>query len=400
MQQYTSHIQEILTRGVTEIIDNNALVKKLQDTKPLRVKFGIDPTGADLHLGHTVNLWKLRQFQDAGHIAVLIIGDYTASIGDPSGKDTTRPHLTQEQIQENYQLYRQQALHILSEENLEVRHQSEWFADFSLHDIIKLTTSASVSEILSHETFRNRLSTHSPFSTHEILYPFLQGYDSVAVEADIELGAVEQKFNLLMGRTVQRAYGQEPQDVMMSPYLLGTDGKEKMSKSLDNYIGVNDEPRDMFGKVMSITDKEIVLYFEMVTRVSVEQLEAYKKQDISGHAARDLKMDLAYAITKTFHGEQKAQQAKDEFISVFQKGDTQKGATDVVLPQQEYALGDLLVQSGITTSKNEARRQVEQGSVYIDDNKQHDVFQRVTLSKDTPLVARVGKRSIVSVLWG
>ena len=228
MQHYTPQIQEILTRGITEVIEQNSLVEKLQSNKQLRVKFGIDPTGADLHLGHTVNLWKLRQFQDAGHIAVLIIGDYTASIGDPSGKDKTRPHLTPEQIEKNYQQYRQQALHILSQNNLEVRHQSEWFADFSLQDMIKLTSSASVSQVLSHETFRNRLDTHSPFSAHELLYPFLQGYDSVAVESDIELGAVEQKFNLLMGRVVQRAYNQEPQDVMMSPYLLGTDGKEKI----------------------------------------------------------------------------------------------------------------------------------------------------------------------------
>ena len=400
MQNYTPPIQEILTRGVTEIIDKNSLVKKLQSNKPLRVKFGIDPTGADLHLGHTVNLWKLRQFQDAGHIAVLIIGDYTASIGDPSGKDKTRPHLSKEQIEENYQEYKQQALHILSEENLEVRHQSEWFTNFSLQDMIQLTSSASVSEVLSHETFRNRLSSHSPFSSHELLYPFLQGYDSVAVESDLELGAVEQKFNLLMGRTVQRAYGQEPQDVMMSPYLLGTDGKEKMSKSLDNYIGVNDEPHDMFGKVMSITDSEILLYFEMVTQTSAEQLEQYKQQNISGRTARDLKMELAYTITKTFHGEDQAKSARDEFVSVFQKGDTHKGAKNVMLPENQYALGDLLVQSGLVSSKNEARRQVDQGSVYVGDTKQRDIFQIVQLSKNNPVVARVGKRKIVSVLQG
>ena len=400
MQHYTPQIQEILTRGITEVIEQNSLVEKLQSNKQLRVKFGIDPTGADLHLGHTVNLWKLRQFQDAGHIAVLIIGDYTASIGDPSGKDKTRPHLTPEQIEKNYQQYRQQALHILSQNNLEVRHQSEWFADFSLQDMIKLTSSASVSQVLSHETFRNRLDTHSPFSAHELLYPFLQGYDSVAVESDIELGAVEQKFNLLMGRVVQRAYNQEPQDVMMSPYLLGTDGKEKMSKSLDNYIGVSDKPSDMFGKVMSITDNEILLYFEMVTSVSTEQLQKYKKLNITGHTARDLKMDLAHTITKTFHGEQKAQQAKDEFVSVFQKGDTQKGAKDVVLPEPTYALGDLLVQSGLVSSKNEARRQVEQGSVYIDEKRKQDVFEVISLSKQTTLVVRVGKRNIVSVAQG
>lgn len=400
MQHYTPQIQEILTRGITEVIEQNSLVEKLQSNKQLRVKFGIDPTGADLHLGHTVNLWKLRQFQDAGHIAVLIIGDYTASIGDPSGKDKTRPHLTPEQIEKNYQQYRQQALHILSQNNLEVRHQSEWFADFSLQDMIKLTSSASVSQVLSHETFRNRLDTHSPFSAHELLYPFLQGYDSVAVESDIELGAVEQKFNLLMGRVVQRAYNQEPQDVMMSPYLLGTDGKEKMSKSLDNYIGVSDKPSDMFGKVMSITDNEILLYFEMVTSVSTEQLQKYKKLNITGHTARDLKMDLAHTITKTFHGEQKAQQAKDEFVSVFQKGDTQKGAKDVVLPEPTYALGDLLVQSGLVSSKNEAKRQVEQGSVYIDEKRKQDVFEVISLSKQATLVVRVGKRNIASVAQG
>lgn len=394
MPHKSKQINEILTRGVSEIIDQKRVEDKLNSGKPLRVKFGIDPTGVSLHLGHTVNLWKLRQFQEAGHIAVIIIGDYTASIGDPSGKDKTRPHLTKEEIQKNYEDYERQALSILSKDNLEIRMQSEWFGEFSLEDVIRLTSTASVSEVLSHETFKNRLESNSPFSTHEILYPFLQGYDSVAIDSDIELGATEQKFNLLMGRAVQRAYGKEPQDVMMSPYLLGTDGKEKMSKSLDNYIGLQDEPYDMFGKVMSMTDNEIPLYFEMVTSIDFDSLDQYKNK--TGKEARDAKLVLAKTIVETFYGKEKAQEAENNFIDVFQKGETGEAAKKVVLSQKEYTLADILVESELASSKNEAKRRIEEGSVYIDDKKQEDPFEKVLLSKSSQVI-RIGKRKIASI---
>ena len=390
-------IQQILTRGVVEVIQRDSVESNLRAKKQLRVKFGIDPTGADLHIGHTVNLWKLRQFQDLGHKAVIIIGDYTASIGDPSGKDTTRPQLSDQEIKENYKDYEKQALCVLRKDNLEIRKQTEWFGDFSLKDIIRLTASRSVGELMSHETFRKRLETDSPFSAHELLYPFLQGYDSVAVEADIELGAIEQKFNLLMGRSVQKYYGQEAQDVIMSPYLIGTDGKEKMSKSLGNYIGLKDSPEDMFGKVMSISDSEIIPYFEMVSDVSMDEIETMKERGVpAGAEARNLKMRLAHTITTTFHDQKSADKAQEVFASVFQGGDITMGATERLLAQKSYMLADLLLEAGLVSSKNEAKRNIEQGAVYIADAKKTDPHETISLTKQ-PLLVRIGKRKVVSV---
>ncbi len=390
-------IQEILKRGVVEIIQEDSVQNKLKNKKPLRVKFGIDPTGADLHIGHTVNLWKLRQFQDLGHIAVVIIGDYTASIGDPSGKDKTRPTLSDEQIQSNYKDYERQALCVLREDNLEIRKQTEWFGSFTLKDIIRLTASRSVGDLLSHETFRNRLDTDSPFSSHELLYPFLQGYDSVAVDADIELGAIEQKFNLLMGRVVQKYYNKEPQDVIMSPYLIGTDGKEKMSKSIGNYIGLQDNPNDMFGKVMSIADSEIIPYFEMVSDVNMEDVEKMKQQGTpSGSNARDLKMKLAYKITETFYKQDEADNAQSIFMSVFQRGDVEKNAKKIILQCKEYILLDLLACAKMASSKKELKRKIEEGAVYVDEIKQKEVYAKISINS-TPKIVRIGKRNVASI---
>lgn len=388
---------QLFVRGVVETIQQNKLQEKIDSGRVLRVKFGIDPTGADLHIGHTVNLWKMRQFQEMGHTAVIIIGDYTASIGDPSGKDTTRPTLSQEQIQENYKNYEKQALCILKKDNLEIRKQTEWFSDFTLKNIIRLMASRSVGEVLSHETFRKRLETDSPFSCHEMLYPFLQGYDSVAVQADVELGAIEQKFNLLMGRVVQKYYRQEPQDVMMSPYLIGTDGKEKMSKSLGNYIGLQDEPNDMFGKVMSLPDTEIIPYFEMVTDMENDELERIKQTgELSGTKARDMKMRLARTIVSTFHGKTASHRAEEVFLSVFQAGDTEQGARDAVVGKQEYVLVDLLVEVALSSSKTESKRKVEEGAVYVDEVKKTNPYETIRVSH-SPCIVRIGKKNIASV---
>ncbi len=391
-------IQSILKRGVVEAIDKDNIVRKLKSGKRLRVKFGIDPTGADLHLGHTVNLWKLRQFQDLGHTAVVIIGDYTASIGDPSGKDKTRPRLSDEQIQENYKLYEEQTARVLRKNNLEIRKQTEWFGNFSLKDVIRLTSSRSVGEMLSRETFKERLRSNSPFSTHELLYPFLQGYDSVAVDADIELGAIEQKFNLLMGRVVQKSYSKEPQDVIMSSYLSGTDGKEKMSKSLNNYIGLRESPDNMFGKVMSIDDKEIVPYFEMVTDISDEELEEIRKKEIKGEVARDIKADLAFRITSILLGKKEAQEARDKFFSVFQKGLIKEAAKRVVIEKEKILVAELLMVSGLVSSKSEAKRRIKEGSVYIGEDKKTDAYEMILLSGREAIV-RVGKRRVASVIY-
>ncbi|MEX0916718.1 MAG: tyrosine--tRNA ligase [Candidatus Spechtbacterales bacterium] len=388
--------KDLLTRGVSEVIDATHLRERIARGDKLRVKFGIDPTGADLHLGHTVNLWKLRQFQDAGHTAVLVIGDYTASIGDPSGKNKTRPQISESEIRENYKQYEKQVRHIVDGKRLEVRYQSEWYKKFTLKDVILLMTSASVSSVLAHETFRDRLAKDEPFSSHEFLYPFLQGYDSVAVEADVELGATEQKFNLLMGRTIQRAFGQDPQDVVMSPYLLGTDGVQKMGKSLSNYIGLRDEANEMFGKIMSIRDGEIFTYFELATPVTSDEIVAMKSSagDIpTGSVARDLKLQLAKTIVSVFHSESAALSAQEQFLSVFQKGDASSGAREASVSGASSSLADLLVVTHLASSKSEARRAVEAGSVYIDEEKQNNPAFEVALRDG--MVVRVGKRNVV-----
>lgn len=390
--------KDLLKRGVSEVIDGTHLQERIARGDKLRIKFGIDPTGADLHLGHTVNLWKLRQFQDAGHTAVLVIGDYTAAIGDPSGKNKTRPHLSEDEIKKNYKEYERQVRHILNGKHLEVRYQSEWYKKFTLKDVIGLLASASVSSVLAHETFRNRLANDEPFSSHEFLYPFLQGYDSVAVKADVELGAVEQKFNLLMGRTVQRAFGMEAQDVMMSPYLLGTDGVQKMSKSLDNYIGLRDEPSEMFGKVMSIRDGEIFTYLELVTPMGSDEIAALKTQSgdtPTGASARDLKLLLAKTIVGVFYSQDVATAAQEQFLSVFQKGDVGQGARDVAVDGDAVSLVELLVVTGLVSSKSEARRAVEAGSVYVEEEKKNDPSEEVGI-KDS-MVVRVGKRNVVRI---
>ncbi|MEX2008357.1 MAG: tyrosine--tRNA ligase [Candidatus Spechtbacterales bacterium] len=387
--------RDLLTRGVTEVIDEKQLMARLAEGRPLRVKLGIDPTGPDLHLGHAVNLWKMRQFQELGHTAVLLIGDYTAAIGDPSGKNATRPPLTPEQIQENYASYEEQAFKVLKRENVEVRRQSEWYGDFKLHDIIKLLAQDSVGHVLSHETFRKRLENEDPFSAHELLYPFLQGYDSVALKADVELGASEQKFNLLMGRTIQKAYGQEPQDVVISPYLLGTDGKEKMSKSLNNYIGLQGEPTEMFGRVMSVRDDEIILYFTLATPVPTEAIREIEESMTDGMAARDAKLKLAETITAVYWGEEEAAKAKEQFLSVFQKHETPEELLTHKMPRDEMPLAEVLAAAGLATSKSEARRHIEQGAVYVDEERMSD--PSATLDTSAPHTVRVGRRRMARI---
>jgi len=385
--------KDIIERGVEEIIEEKSLKKKLKSGKKLRVKLGIDPNTPDIHLGHTAPLWKLRQFQELGHKAVLIIGDYTASIGDPSGKDETRPSLTDKQIKENYKTYEKQALKILDKRATEVRYQTEWYKDFNLKDVLGLLRKVSVGRLLQHETFRERLEKSQQFAVHEIIYPFLQGYDSVAVKADVELGATEQKFNLLMGRELQKAYGQKQQDIIMNPYLLGTDGKEKMSKSLGNYIAIQDEPKEMFGKIMSITDSEIVQYFELTTPIPFNEVQQLKKEKITGKRARDLKFRLAKTITEIYWGEERAKRALENFEAQFQKQDTPQDIVSHKIKKGSNII-DLLTEVGFVVSKSEARRLVEQGGVYIDDKK----IESFGLVPNHPFTLRVGRRKIVKIL--
>lgn len=387
--------KDVLARGVVEIIDNDHLAQRLASGTKLRIKLGIDPTGPDLHLGHSVVLWKLRQFQDLGHTAVLIIGDYTASIGDPSGRDKTRPTLSEEQIKTHYKSYEKQALKILNKKNLEIHKQSEWYKKFSLKDLIEIIAQTSVGYLLSHETFANRLKNRQPFSTHELLYPFLQGYDSVAVKADVELGALEQKFNLLMGREIQEHFGMKAQDIVMVPYLIGTDGKEKMGKTSNNYISLGEPPEEMFGRVMSIHDDHIVEYFELLTPLATSELAHIKKSFKGGEQARDLKFRLAEMITGIYWGDKKAHAAADNFRSVFQENKKPEGITEFIINEEKISLVDLLVETRLAFSKSEARRAIGAGAVRVDGQKKDDDHAIIVLTK--PIVLTIGKRKIIRV---
>lgn len=385
-----NQITSLLTRRVAEAIDGRHLRHKLASGKKLRVKLGIDPNRRDLHLGHAVPLRKLREFQDAGHQAVFIIGDWTAQIGDPSGKDRTRPALSEREVSENAKHFFDQAFLILDKKTTEVHYQSKWFKKFGLKEVVHLSSLVTEKQILAHETFRQRIEKDLPFYHHETIYPLLQGYDSVAVKADVELGALDQKFNLLMGRHIQKAYGQEPQDVLMVPYLVGLDGKEKMSKSLNNFVALADGPDEMFGKIMSIPDTLIRHYFELCTDISEQEIaRAFSVRESQNPMSA--KIRLAMAITQTYHGEQKAERASDNFRSKFGKtGGTVRADFVLKKPAGEYFLIDLLVEGKLASSKSEARRKIKEGAVEVDGVKITDEKIAVKIKKNSLL--RLGKR--------
>lgn len=380
------NVAEALTRRVAEIIDRKHLEGALHSGKKLRVKLGIDPNRPDLHLGHAVPLWKLREFQEAGHKAILIIGDWTAMIGDPSGRDETRPALSRKEVEANAKKFFDQAYLILDKAKTEIHLQSEWFKKFGLADVIKLESQVTEKQLLAHETFRQRIEKDLPFRHHETLYPLLQGYDSVAVRADVELGALEQKFNVLMARRIQKAYGRKPQDVILLRYLIGLDGKEKMSKSLGNYIALTDPAEEMFGKVMSLPDNLIRHYFELCTEVPEKDIKAIEK-----HKPRDQKVALAREIVRIYHGAKGAEGAERDFGTKFGKGKGEIKA-DFVLKKKpgEYPIVDLLVEGKLAPSKSEARRKIQEGAVEVDGSKIFDAKAVVKLTKGT--LTRLGKR--------
>lgn len=385
-------IQQIMERGVVEVIEKDHLLESLNKGKKLRVKFGIDPTAPDIHLGHTIPLWKLRHFQELGHTAVIIIGDYTASIGDPSGKNTTRPPLSLQEVKHNSASYKKQILKILKKDQTEFHFQSEWFNKFRLKDVLELASRVSVSYLLSHETFRKRLENEQPFMAHEILYPLLQGYDSVMVKADVEIGASEQKFNILTGRTLQKQAGMEPQDVVLTPYLIGTDGTQKMSKSLGNYIGISEEPNSMYGKIMSIPDSLTLQYFEYLTFLSPKELSDIRFSD---EHPREQKARLAHTITEFYWGKKKAGEAADEFDRVFAKHEAPSDLSEVSISGESINIMDFLVILKLMPSKSEAKRMVEQRAVFIDEEAIEDWRQMVTPLDGS--VIRVGRRKFVKV---
>lgn len=357
-------IQDLLARGISEIIDRGHLAQQLSGGKKLRIKLGIDPTGNKLHLGHAVVLRILRRFQDLGHTAVLIIGDTTASIGDPSGKSETRPQLTSGEIEKNFATYEHQASKVLNRDHLEIRRQSEWFGKFGLSDVIKEASKLSVGWITSHETFRNRLKESRPLALHELLYPLVQAYDSVAIKADVELGGLDQKFNLLTGRELMRAHSLEPQDIMLAKYLVGTDG-QKMGKTLNNFIAIDEEPLEMFGKAMAIEDSLIFEYFELATELPMDEVKKLEQELKAGANPRDIKKRLAAEIVTLYHGKQAAGEASKEWSKIFSQ--KEKPSEIQVIKVKSKNIVDVLMETKLASSKSEARRLLAQKGVKVDD---------------------------------
>ena len=391
---------ERLTRGTVEVFTEDELAEKLAEAakagRPLRIKLGLDPTSPDIHLGHTVVLRKMRQFQDLGHRAVLIIGDYTARIGDPSGQDTTRPMLSPEQIEENAKTYFEQAGKILdtSEEKLEVRYNSEWLSGLNLADVIKLTSNMTVARMLERDTFELRHKKGEPIGIHEFLYPLMQGYDSVMIKSDVELGGSDQTFNNLVGRDLQRTEGQSPQVVITMPILVGLDGKEKMSKSKGNYIGVTDEPNDMFGKVMSISDDMMENYFTLLTDLPSEKIaelvDPYKTHP------KEAKVLLGKTIVTQYYYEAAAEDAAGQFEKVFAQGQLPDDIPDVIIADPAISVKQLLLSCDLVESGGEAKRLVAQGAVSIDGNKVHDA--NVVPAIIDGSVVQVGKRRVARII--
>ncbi len=396
---------DLIKRGAAEIIPENDLVRKIEHSlktnKPLVVKLGCDPSRPDLHLGHSVVLRKLRQFQDLGHQAVLIVGDFTGMIGDPSGRSKTRPPLTLEETRRNGQSYFEQATRILSSKKIQMLYNSEWLAKMNFADIIMLGSRYTVARMLERDDFEKRYRNGEPISVHEFLYPLAQAMDSVAVKADVELGGTDQKFNLLVGRDIQREYGAEPQVVLTMPILPGTDGVEKMSKSLDNYIGISESPKQMYGKTLSVPDKLIYDYFLLATDCSASELQSIKKQlEDSSVNPRDIKRRLARSLVAMYHDEASAHAAEEEFDRIFVKKDLPDEVPEMALRLDNGTIGiiKLLTETAMVASNGEARRMIDQGGVSIDGRKISDQNEVVEIAGG--IVLKVGKRRFLRVTKG
>jgi tyrosyl-tRNA synthetase len=385
-------IDEVLKRGVEEVIVKENLRKRMMAGEKLRIKLGIDPTGSVLHLGHAVVLRKLRDFQKLGHQVIFLIGDFTARIGDPTGRSSARKPMTDEEIKSNMEDYKEQAGRIIDLENVEVRYNSEWLAKLNLKDLILLTSKITYAQMAQRADFKNRIKKDLDLSIQEFLYPAMQGYDSVALKADVELGGTDQKFNLLMGRQLQKRYGQKPQDVITCPLLEGLDGVEKMSKSVGNYIALNEEPDSMYGKVMSIPDKLIFRYYELCTEISGAELDEIKKAlGDSNVNPRDYKMRLAYEIVKANYDKETAGKAQSYFVKTIQRKEAPE-ETEEVKVRVGTSLIDLLVGSGLAFSRSEAKRKIVQGGVKLGEQTISDINHQIGDS-DNGRILRVGKRN-------
>lgn len=389
----------IIKRGTAEIINEEELKKKLEKGEPLVVKAGFDPTAPDLHLGHTVLLRKMRHFQELGHKVVFLIGDFTARIGDPSGRSETRKPLTPDEIEKNASTYKRQFFKVLDPEKTIVAYNSQWLGSLSFGDLINLAGKFTVAQFLEREDFAKRFSEGRPIGLHELLYPIAQAYDSVALRADVELGGTDQKFNLLVGRELQRYFGQEPQIAVLMPILEGLDGVQKMSKSLGNYVGIDEPPVEMFGKIMSIPDSLMIKYFELLTDFSIEEIEEFKVGLEQGKIhPKELKMKLAFNLVKTYHSEEDALRAQEEFNKVFSKKELPSEIPLKTFSEKEKTIIDLLVEGGLTSSKGEAKRLLSQGGIKVDGVKVDDPYCSIDLSYER--VIQVGKRKFLRVKGG
>lgn len=396
---------KLISRGVVEIIPEDELRAKLrrslQTNQPLKIKLGLDPTAPDIHLGHTVVLHKLRQFQQLGHQIIIIIGDFTGMIGDPTGKSETRKQLSAAAVQTNAQTYKEQIFRILDPHQTQLVFNSQWLAPMQFADVIQLAAQITVARMLERDDFAKRYSESQPISVHEFFYPLMQGYDSVYLHADVEVGGTDQKFNLLMGRMLQRAVGQEPQVALMLPILEGLDGVQKMSKSLGNYIGINEPPQTIYGKVMSVNDTLMFRYYELVTQVPQEEIERLRIGMEQGvNHPRDLKMQLAWEIVKQYHGSEAADSAQAEFRRVFQKGELPDKINEVILDPAQVAgkkvwMPHLLVATGLCATSSEALRSIKGRAVRYNEERWLDPDEHVTVTDG--MILQVGKRKSVRI---
>jgi len=384
-----------IKRGTDEILVESELRTKLSRGKPLNIKAGFDPTAPDLHLGHTVLINKMRQFQLLGHHVKFLIGDFTGMIGDPTGKSVTRPALTTEEIHENAKSYKDQVFKILDPNITEICFNSTWHGAMTSADMIKLASRHTVARMLERDDFSKRFKGNQPISIHEFLYPLVQGYDSVVMKADVELGGTDQKFNLLVGRELQRSDGFEPQITLTMPILEGLDGVQKMSKSLKNYIGVNDAPNDMFGKLMSISDDLMWRYFELLSFRPISEIDGYKQGIEKGKNPRDVKFILAEEIITRFHSESSATKAREDFIARFAKGATPDEMPEITIDTGPIGIGTMLKQAGLTASTSESFRMITQGAVKFDGVKVED--KGLTIETGVVVVAQVGKRKFARI---
>lgn len=388
---------KLIHRGSDELINEKELVEKLKEGSPLTVKVGFDPTAPDLHLGHTVLINKMKHYEDLGHKIIFVIGDFTGMIGDPSGKNKTRPPLTKEEVLKNAETYKKQVFKILDPKKTEIRFNSEWCSALGAEGFIELASQYNLARMLERDDFNKRYKSNQSISIHELLYPLVQAYDSVYLKADVELGGTDQKFNLLVGREIQKSYGIDPQVIQTVPILEGLDGVKKMSKSLDNYIGIDEEPNDMFGKVMSISDELMWRWFELLSFKSDKEIKQLKASQEKGTNPRDIKFLLAEEIVERFH-EGKGKKSKDNFINRFQKGNISQeiGEISIVIDSDEELLTRILKESRFVKSTSDALRMIKQGAVKVNDEKVLD--SKFSLSRGTSSLVQVGKKKVAKII--